>query len=114
MAPSHHPRVQPICPETLNGTQEATGSLSHSAALMNHLQAWMGISPGTHIILALQFTFWALYGRNIQPDVLHIKVTMANILLATRYSPQQWCKGLNAMLEKMAGNFNIEKILIES
>jgi len=37
---------------------------------------------------------------------------MANIPLRTRYSPTQWWKGLNVMLKKSPGNFNVEKLHI--
>jgi len=37
---------------------------------------------------------------------------MADIPLRTGYSPARWRKGLNIMLEKSPGNFNVEKLRI--
>jgi len=37
---------------------------------------------------------------------------MADIPLCTGYSPGRWHTGLNVMLEKSPGNFNVEKLRI--
>ena len=37
---------------------------------------------------------------------------MADIPLTSGYSPQRWRKGLNIMLQKQAGNINVEKLRI--
>jgi len=37
---------------------------------------------------------------------------LANIPLHTGYSPARWWKGLNVMLKKSPGNFNVEKLCI--
>jgi len=42
------------------------------------------------------------------PDILIFNVTMADIPLKTEYSPARWQEGLNIMLEKSPGNFNVE------
>jgi len=46
------------------------------------------------------------------PDILILNATLADIPLATGYSPMRWHKGLNVMLEKSPGNFNVEKLCI--
>jgi len=46
------------------------------------------------------------------PDILIFNVTMANIPLKTGYSPARWREGLNVMLEKSPGNFNVKKLRI--
>jgi len=46
------------------------------------------------------------------PDILVLNATMADIPMSTGYSPEQWQKGLNIMLEKSPGNFNVEKLRI--
>jgi len=46
------------------------------------------------------------------PDILIFNATMADIPLKTGYSPDRWKEGLNVMLEKSPGNFNIEKLRI--
>jgi len=37
---------------------------------------------------------------------------MVNLPMKTGYSPHRWWEGLNVMLEKMLGNFNVEKLRI--
>jgi len=46
------------------------------------------------------------------PNILVFNVTMTDIPLKTGYSPKRRCKGLNMMLEKSPGNFNVEKLCI--
>jgi len=46
------------------------------------------------------------------PDILVLNAMMADIPMNTGYSPARWRKGLNIMLEKSLGNFNVEKLQI--
>ncbi len=46
------------------------------------------------------------------PEIAIFNVTMADLPMRTSYSPQRWRKGLNVMLEKTPGNFNVEKLRI--
>jgi len=46
------------------------------------------------------------------PEILVINATLADIPLQTRFSPDRWRKGLNVLLEKSPGNFNVEKLCI--
>jgi len=46
------------------------------------------------------------------PEILIFNATMADIPLRTGYAPAQWHKGLNVMIEKTPGNFNVEKLHI--
>jgi len=46
------------------------------------------------------------------PDILIFNATMADIPLKTGYSPARWHEGLNVMLKKTPGNFNIEKLRV--
>jgi len=46
------------------------------------------------------------------PDILIFNMTMADIPLKTGYSPDRWQEGLNMMLEKSLGNFNVKKLWI--
>jgi len=46
------------------------------------------------------------------PEILLISVKLADIPLQTGFSPARWKKGLNVMLEKVAGNVNVEKLHI--
>jgi len=46
------------------------------------------------------------------PEILIFNATMADIPLCTGYTPAQWRKGLNVMIEKTPGNFNVEKLHI--
>jgi len=49
---------------------------------------------------------------NFNPDILVFNAKLVDIPFSTRYSPTQWCRGLNVMLEKSPGNFNVEKLRI--
>jgi len=46
------------------------------------------------------------------PNILLLNATMADLPLHMGYSPAHWQKGLNVMLEKSPGNFNVEKFCI--
>jgi len=46
------------------------------------------------------------------PEIALLNATMVDILLVSGYSPRQWWKGLNVMLQKQAGNINVEKLRI--
>jgi len=45
-------------------------------------------------------------------EILVINATLADIPLQTGFTYDHWKKGLNIMIEKMAGDFNIEKLCI--
>jgi len=44
------------------------------------------------------------------PETLIINATLANIPLLTGFTYDCWKKGLNIMIEKTAGDFNVEKL----
>jgi len=46
------------------------------------------------------------------PEIAIFNATMADLPMRTGYSPQRWREGLNVMLEKTPGNFNVEKLRI--
>jgi len=46
------------------------------------------------------------------PDIAKLDAKMVDIPLISGYSPRRWCKGLNIMLQKQAGNLNVEKLRI--
>ncbi len=46
------------------------------------------------------------------PEILLINATLADIPLRTGFSYDRWKKGLNIMIEKAAGDFNVEKLRI--
>ena len=46
------------------------------------------------------------------PTIAIFNARLANLGFTTGYSLKRWRKGLNVMLEKQAGNFNVEKLRI--
>jgi len=46
------------------------------------------------------------------PEIAIFNATMADLPMCTGYSPRRWREGLNVMLEKTPGNFNVEKLRI--
>jgi len=46
------------------------------------------------------------------PKILVVNATLANIPLCTGFTYVRWKTGLNVMIEKMAGNFNVKKLCI--
>jgi len=46
------------------------------------------------------------------PDIVVFNATMADLPMQTGYSPSRWREGLNVMLEKIPGNFHMEKLHI--
>jgi len=56
------------------------------------------------------------FGHNMagmfNPEIAIVNARMAEIPLVSGYSPRQLLKGLNVMLQKQAGNINMEKLRI--
>jgi len=50
--------------------------------------------------------------RTFNPEILLVNATLANIPLRTGFSYDRWKKGLNIMIEKTVGDFNVEKLRI--
>jgi len=46
------------------------------------------------------------------PEILVINATLANIPLHSGFTYDRWKKGVNVMIEKMCGDFNVEKLWI--
>jgi len=46
------------------------------------------------------------------PEIMVINAALADIPLRTGFSYQRWQKGLNIMIEKTMGDFNVEKLRI--
>jgi len=46
------------------------------------------------------------------PTIAVFNAQLANLGFTMGYSLKQWCTGLNVMLEKQAGNMNMEKLCI--
>jgi len=44
------------------------------------------------------------------PNIAIMSATMADIPMLTGYAPARWKRGLNIMLQKQAGNINMEKL----
>jgi len=89
------PNLQQISPHSL---QEYQSSWQ---------KAWeaMSSSPsGVHFGHYIVGTF--------NPDLLILNARLADIPLSTGYSTTRWHKGLNVMLKKSPGNFNVEKLWI--
>jgi len=61
---------------------------------------------------ALGIHFGHYTAGTFNPEILIINVTMANIPLCTGFSYDHWKKGINTMIEKSAGDFNVEKLCI--
>jgi len=50
--------------------------------------------------------------RTFNPDILIFNTTMVDLPMKTGYSPRRWREGLNVMLEKILGNYNVQKLRI--
>jgi len=50
--------------------------------------------------------------RTFNPNIVLFNTTIADLPLKTGYSQCRWQEGLNVMLEKTSGNFNVEKLQI--
>jgi len=61
-------------------------------------------APGIHFGHYIAGTF--------NPEILIINATMANIPLHTGFAYERWKKGMNVMIEKTTGDFNVEKLRI--
>jgi len=74
-------------------------------------QGWQKAKEGTGS-LALGIHFGHYIAGTFNPEILVINVTMANIPLWTGFTYDRWTKGLNIMIEKTTGDFNVEKLQI--
>jgi len=92
----HHPQSLPVfLPKTIETYQQG----------WQHTQKTTSSSmSGIHFGHYIASTF--------NPNILVINAMMANLPLTTGYSPKPWQQGLNVMLEKTPGDFNMEKLCI--
>jgi len=60
----------------------------------------------------LQVDFRHYMAGTFNPNIAIMNATMADIPMLTSYVPARWKKGLNVMLQKQAGNINVEKLQI--
>jgi len=85
-----------------------SANLRNSATYDRRISTGMAESPWINCIIP----FWYSFRSSFNPEILIINATLADIPLKTGFSPTCWWKGLNVMLEKVAGNFNVEKLRI--
>jgi len=66
----------------------------------------MGLAQTKETMLSspLGIHFGQYIAGTFNPKILVINAKLADILLCTGFSPAQWHKGLNVMLEKSPGN----------
>jgi len=50
--------------------------------------------------------------RTFNPEILVVNATLADIPKCMGFTYNCWKKGLNVMIEKMVGDFNVEKLHI--
>jgi len=62
--------------------------------------------------LASGIHFGHYIAGTFNPEIMVINAALADIPLRTGFSYQQWQTGLNLMIEKTTGNFNVEKLRI--
>jgi len=60
----------------------------------------------------LQVHFGHYMVGTFNPNIAIMNATMVDIPLLTGYTPSCWKKGLNVMLQKQAGNINVENLCI--
>jgi len=61
---------------------------------------------------ALGIHFGHYMARTFNLEILLVNAKLADIPLMTGFSYARWKKGLNIMIEKMVGNFNVKKLCI--
>jgi len=62
--------------------------------------------------LALGIHFGHYVAGTFNPEILVVNMTLANLPLRTGFTYDWWKKGVNVMIEKTCGNFNMEKLQI--
>jgi len=62
--------------------------------------------------LASGIHFGHYMARTFNPKILVVNTMLMDTLLQTHFTCSHWKKGLNVMIEKMVGNFNMEKLRI--
>jgi len=77
----------------------------------SYLRGWTK-SQETMSSSALGIHFVHYIAGTINPEILVINTTMADIPLCMGFVYDRWKKGLNIMIEKAAGDFNVEKLWI--
>jgi len=78
-------------------------------SLQEYADSWQKVQELTSSSLS-GIHFGHYMARTFNLDILIFNATMADIPLKTGYSPDRWHEGLNVMLEKSPGNFNVEKL----
>jgi len=76
----------------------------YSAGWKKAREATSSSASGTHFGHYIAGTF--------NPEILLINATLANLPLLTGFTYDRWKKGLNIMIEKTTGDFNVDKLRI--
>jgi len=71
-----------------------------------------GARHGNTLSFAFGHTLQPPHGQHLQHIHPIFNATMVDLLMKTGHSPHLWWEGLNVMLEKIPGNFNVEKLWI--
>jgi len=122
----------PACTDILNGSYNPPANIDEYARkLLPHLQRPANVDPqkfiSTEISVESHTTGWAKvreatssgissihFGHFIagstNPVIAAVEATMMALPYQTGFSPARWRKGINVMLEKKKGNFNLEKL----
>jgi len=73
---------------------------------------WLAESMGSTGLSASGIHFGHYIAGTFNPEILVINATLANIPICTSFTYDCWKKGVNMMIKKMCGNFNVEKLWI--
>jgi len=65
-------------------------------------------SLGSHVVLPPSFHFGHYIAGTQHQDIAQLNWLLARVPLQTSYSPMHWQQGLNVILEKSPGNYDVE------
>jgi len=96
----------------LNGhpmpTRSGGGGTTDSSGLLLR----MAKGPRNNRVISIGNSVWPLHGWHINLAILMINVMMVDIPLCMGFTYDRWKKGVNIMIEKTTGDFNVKKCCI--
>jgi len=104
--------TRPVCQQTTTSTSMTSTGQGHTTQITAGIRGWLEESMRGYLVLIVQNPLQTHMAGTFNPEILIFNATMADIPLKTSYSPNRWREGLNVMLEKSLGNFNVEKLRI--
>jgi len=105
------PETDQYAVRLLTSLKRHPGAYATTCTIQDQINGWQKARE-TMASSMLSVHFGHYMAGTFNLEIALLNATMVDILLASGYSPRRWQKGLNVMLQKQAGNINLETLRI--